>query len=333
MFSKLLLRILLPILVVTITSSCYSFNQVNLSPFERPSRELRFRQLYTEAEGTSCFGTGKPQQRILLIPIHGVISDENEREGTTPSGIYRLLKMAKSDRDIKAILLQIDSPGGTVTASDLIYRMIGEFAKKRKLPVYAHIDSLAASGGYYVGMAADNLNVVPTGRVGSIGVILTSFNAAGLLEKVGVKERSIKSGKNKDTLSPFRELREDEREFLQKQIDEMYGRFFGIVAEGRKGKITTARLRELADGRVLTAAEAVAEKLVDSGDYLDDYLKRIKKKEGFTSIEVISYLPEGNRAANLYEVRAPRILSPTAMLMRLTGADVHGLLYLWRGGL
>ncbi len=319
---------------IVLSLGCNSFNRVELGPLAPASDELAFRRVYTDTETRACIGPAQAAGRILLLPIHGVIAaGERAGRGTSPSTIHRMLRMASRDKSIRAILLKIDSPGGTVTDSDVILAMIREFAEKRKLPVYAHVDDLAASGGYYVAMAATHINVVPTGRVGSIGVILRSFSATGLLDKVGLRDRSIVSGRNKDTLSPFRELRDDERHFLQQQVDEMYARFFGIVLKSRAPRVTEEKLRELADGRVLTAAQAAREKLVDSTESLDEFLKRIKKERGLSSIEVVGFLPEGRRYRNLHDVRTERGGTGAEILRRLTGVDLPAALYLWTGGI
>ena len=325
--------ILYAALTIVCLGGCNSFNKVELGPFSPPSDELTFRRLYSEGGQASCIGRSGPSTRILLIPIQGVIAQgQRSLRGTSPSQIQRTLKLAARDTSIKAILLKVDSPGGTVSDSDIILRMITRFADKRKLPVYAHIDDLAASGGYYVAMSAAHLNVVPTGRVGSIGVIMQSFSAAGLMEKLGLKDRSIVSGRNKDTLSPFRDLRDDEREFLQHQINEMHDRFVGIVQKSRGGRMDIANLRQLADGRVYTAKEALREHLVDSSEYLDEFLARIKRERKFSPLEVVAFLPEGRRYDSLYDV-AQQESTPAEMLRRLVPVGMRGMLYLWPGGL
>lgn len=326
--------ILSAVAAVALLSGCNSFNKVELGPFSPQSNELALRRLYSEAGPRGCIGGVGATTRILLIPIHGVIaSGQSAMQGTTPARIQRTLKLAAQDDTIRAILLKIDSPGGTVSDSDVVFRMIMNFAAKRKLPVYAHIDDLAASGGYYVAMAADHLNVVPTGRVGSIGVIMRSFSASGLLEKLGLKDRSLVSGKNKDTLSPFRELREDERAFLQQQINEMHERFVGIVLKSRGKRVAEGGLRDLADGRVYTAPQALRDHLVDSSEYLDEFLARIKRDRKFSALEVIAFLPEGREYHSLYDVRSESAPTPLETLHRLSGAGLHGFLYLWPGGL
>ena len=158
-------------------------------------------------------GTGK--DKILLMDISGVISSDNKDSFYTTPGMLATVKeeleRAGKDERIKAIVLRINSPGGTVTASDIIYHELKTFKTTRKIPVVASIMDVGASGGYYIAAAADAVLAHPSSVTGSIGVIMLTVNARGLLEKVGVETNAVTSGPRKDMGSPFRAMLPEER--------------------------------------------------------------------------------------------------------------------------
>ena len=192
-----------------------------------------------------------------------------QQEASIVSRVREELKKAVQDKRVKGLIMRVNSPGGTVTSSDIIYREINRFKAERKIPVIACVMELAASGGYYVSLAADTIVVHPTSVIGSIGVIALKFNAKGLMEKIGVEDETIKAGDKKDLWSPFRPNTKEEREILQNMLDNFHERFMKIVTEGRK-ELSLEQVRVLADGRVFTAEQAVREKLIDEIGYLDD---------------------------------------------------------------
>src|SRR5262249_53189937 len=158
------------------------------------------------------------------------------------------------------VLLRINSPGGEVTASDLIYHELMEFKKSEKVPVVAVILDEGASGAYYIASAADIIFAQPTAVVGSIGVILQTFHIAGLFEKIGVETMPIKSAEKKDILSPFRARSPEEKAILQHVVDDLYQRFLEVVL-ARPTAPSREELLKVADGRIVTAAEAQKLKL------------------------------------------------------------------------
>jgi signal peptide peptidase SppA len=147
---------------------------------------------------------------------------------------YLAEKKAEEDDNVKALIVRINSPGGTITSSDLIYREIDTFKSRRKVPVVAVMMDVAASGGYYAALAADTIVALPTTVTGSIGVIMLTVNAQGLMEKIGVAPLAIKSGEMKDAGSPFRPLTTEERAVFQSVIDQMYGRFVTLISRSRR---------------------------------------------------------------------------------------------------
>jgi len=315
-------------------TDCYSFNDVNLSPFQKRSGRLQRKVLLSEAGPGTCIGGRPDSGKFLLIPIQGVISSDSSPgdKGTSPAKIKKLLEYARYEFGWKGILLKVNSPGGTVTDSDIIYRLIKKFAEKRKLPVYAHFENIGASGAYYVAMSARKLNVTPTGLVGSIGVIIRGFNFKGLLEKYGIKERSIFSGKNKNASSPFRDLSPEYRRHLQEQVDASRERFLTIVLSSRGKRIKEQELRALADGRVYMSKKSVQSGLVDSRQYLEDFLETIKKEMGIHRLTVISFLPQEKFHASIYDVQESRFADWRVALLRYLKISASGPLYLWDGG-
>ncbi len=183
--------------------------------------------------------SGEGKDKVLLIDISGMLTTSKSSgifDGPSlPAQIKEELTKAEQDDHVKAVVLRINTPGGTVTASDLVYHELKAFKKKREMPVIAAIMDLGTSGGYYVAMAADHILVHPSTITGSIGVIMVTMNAQGLLEKVGVQPAAIVSGPKKSMGSPFRPLNDEERAIFQGVIDNLYERFLAVVEEGRPG--------------------------------------------------------------------------------------------------
>jgi len=239
---------------------------------------------------------GNGDQDILLIHIKGVISNEKIVTGgwITPEHVQERLKQAGKDPKVKAVILNINSPGGAITATDKIYRSIMEFREKSKKPVVAFLDSIAASGGYYIAAACDTIVSYPTCITGSIGVIMSSFQIQELLEnKLGIKHIVIKSGEHKDILSSTRTMTEKERQILQSMIDEMYERFLEIVKKGRASlkDMKEEEIREIADGKVYTGKQALEKKLVDKLGTWDDAIQETCKiaQIGKEDYRIITY--------------------------------------------
>ena len=213
--------------------------------------------------------------------------------------------------------------------------MLVDYGKQKGVPVYAHIADIGASGGYYVAMAAKNVNARPMAIVGSIGVIIRGFGVSGLMDKLGVEYRSITSGKMKDSLSPFKEFTEEERAYFMKQIDRSYDNFLNIILASRSDRINRDALRALADGRVFDAGQALDNKLIDSTGYIEDYLAKIAANHNWQNIRVVAYLPEGRSgpSPNLYSIGGSAPISATEKLLLLAQLSGHRLFYLWEAGL
>jgi protease-4 len=255
-------------------------------------------------EESVVLGTTGP--KIAMIEIEGLLSEQPERgrlrlssEPSIVSRIREALDLAAEDREVTALLLRIQSPGGTVSASETIHHEILEWKRRHDKPVVAFLDGLATSGGYYVAMAADEVIAHPTAITGSIGVILAGVNLSGLMERFGVSDQSIKSGPYKDSGSPLRPMEAADREMLQGVIAELHERFEGVVDEGRPG-MSAERVAELADGRIYTARRAQELGLVDAIGHLEEAVRSVERRADIRESRVVTYHRPGQLRETIY---------------------------------
>ncbi len=237
--------------------------------------------------------SGKGCDKILLLPIRGMLSTSPDSGliTTRPSIVHevtaRLEKAAKDDA-VKALVLSIDSPGGTVTASDILYHSVRRFKEKTGAKVVAMLLEVAASGGYYTAAAADRIMAHPTTLTGSIGTIFIRPDAAGLMDKLGIRAEITKSGELKDMGSFMRGSTPKEQAMFQTIIDQMNQRFLSVVTQSRH--LTPTQLATVRDGRIMTAGQALDLGLVDSLGYATDALDQAKKLAGLPDdAKVITY--------------------------------------------
>ena len=279
-------------------------------------------------------GSGK--DKILLLDVAGVISEEKPDGWVEkPDMVARIkeeLKKAEADKAVKAVVLRINSPGGTVTASDIIYHEIVSFKERTGRKVIASIGDVGASGGYYIAMASDRILALPTTITGSIGVIMLHVNLQGLMEKVGVGAESIKSGAHKDMGIPTKPLAPEDRELFQTMINNMYARFLEVVGQGRKG-LSADRIKTLADGRIYTATQAKEAGLIDDIGYLDQAIDLAKSEAGIKEAKVILYSRSGEYTNNIYSQAIQKEANPLATWgidpKRLLQGGSAKFLYLW----
>jgi protease-4 len=222
---------------------------------------------------------GKEKGKLVVIPIRGIISDAPRRQflSTWPSMVQEIvsqLRKAEDDPDVKAVLLKIDSPGGSVIASDLIYNEIMAFKQRKKAKVVAAMMGVAASGGYYIALPSDFILAHPTTVTGSVGVLFLSPNLSGLMEKIGIELNVSKTGENKDMGSPFRQATAEEKQIIKDLIDQLGKRFLDRIAEHRKLK--PKRLKEISSARIYLADDALKLGMVDSIGYLDEAVSQAK---------------------------------------------------------
>lgn len=235
---------------------------------------------------------GTSDQKIIKLVVEGTIVDDGT-SGLFSSGGYnhesfmKQLAAIKADPQVKGILLEINSPGGSVYETAEITRALKGIQKDKKIPIYATMESQAASGGYYIAASSDKIFATEDTMTGSIGVIMSSMNYSGLMEKLGIADSTIKSGALKDIGSSSRPQTEQDKEVLQAFVDSMYGRFVKVVAEGRKMNETD--VRKLADGRIYDGAQAVDNGLVDEIGYPDQALQALKKDKKLSDAQVVTY--------------------------------------------
>jgi protease IV len=282
---------------------------------------------------------GSGDKKIVIIELAGFISEKESGSGfrQTPSTVVLIkeaLQKAAEERDVAGIILRINSPGGTVTASDIIHHEIVGFRKKTKLPVYAVITGIGASGGYYAAAGCDEISAHPTAVTGSIGVVLMKFQVTGLMEKIGVSEQTVKSGIHKDILSPFRPGTPVEDGLLQEIIDQMHRRFVEVVQNRPGSTLDKCRVEKLADGRLYTAEQALNVGLIDRVEYLDETIIRMKQRLGLERATIVSYYHSGDYKGTIYSA-LPGGGTPTINLINLDLGNLEMLnsskfLYLWQ---
>ena len=312
------------ILTVLFVAGCSGLT-IDLTPRIRPLEER------------TVEGSGKT--KILLTDISGFLSEEGQTPalviGAPPPRVPLLvrlreeLKKAQADPGIKALVIRINSSGGTVTASDIMFKELDMFKRKAGIPVVAVMMDVAASGGYYVALAADTIVAHPTSVTGSIGVIMLSLNAEGLMQKLGLSTAAFKSGERKDMGSPFRALTEEERKIFQSVIDGMHDQFVARVVEARKLPPDVAR--SVADGRVYTAKQALDLKLIDHVGYMDDVMQITRRAIGVDEARVVVYHRPSEYRATYYARSETASSGLDATLAQLTSAVGSGprFLYLW----
>jgi protease-4 len=226
--------------------------------------------------------------QIAIINITGTIMGN----GSHISGsqmverVAKQLRNARNDSMIKGVILQINSGGGGLSASDIIYNEVKLFKAAEK-PIVVYIGSMAASGGYYIAVAADYIVASPTSLVGSFGVIQQHVQVDELLQKIGVKVKMIKSTKMKDIGSPFRDMTAEEKAFFQQMISTYHEKFIDIICEGRTLK--DEDVRPLANGKIYTAKIAHDNSLIDEIGYFDEALAQIKTITGLNSPSLVVY--------------------------------------------
>jgi protease-4 len=278
---------------------------------------------------------GPARDKVLMIDIEGTISAALDtalfsREKNVVSRVAERLDRAAADPSVKAIILRIDTPGGEVTASDIIYHEILRFKERTGRPVLGLMMSVAASGGYYIASACDLIMAHPSTLTGSIGVISVFPNVESLMAKVGVKVNIIKSGPAKDSGSPFRDMTEEERKVFQGVIDEYYEGFLAVVARNRKDKVPAEKLRSIADGRVYTAPQALKLGLIDAVGYFDDAFGRARDLAGLKAARLVSYTYYPKTKTNIYAGRLGDFSPMDAKVLESMWSVLRtGFYYLW----
>ncbi len=277
----------------------------------------------------------RTKDKVLMIDIDGTISSALEtgflsREKSVVARVFERLERAARDPQVKALILRLDTPGGEVTASDIIYHEVLRFKERTGRPVIGLMMSVAASGGYYIASACDVIVAHPSTLTGSIGVISVFPSVEALMSKVGVKVDVVKSGPAKDSGSPFRDMTEEDRKIFQGIVDEYYEGFLKVVARGRGDKVPAAKLRAIADGRIYTAPQALELGLIDAVGYFDDAFATARSLAGLAGAKLVSYTYFPKTKSNVYAGPPGEIsLADAKVLESVVGSLKTGFYYLW----
>ncbi|MFW6132303.1 MAG: signal peptide peptidase SppA [Planctomycetota bacterium] len=275
--------------------------------------------------------------KIAVVDVDGLLVNRRERGllgmGENPVSLFiEKLDKAAEDRNVRAVVLRINSPGGGVTASDIMYRRLMRFRQRRKVPVVAIIEDVGASGGYYLACGADTIVAHPTSVTGSIGVLVQTVSFAGTMDKLGIDAEAVTSGPYKDLASPLKPLDDDDRAILQAMVHEYYQRFCAVVGAGRSD-LSDERVKALADGRVYTGRQAAANGLVDAAGDMDDAIAAAKKLAGVDRVRVVMYHRPWGAKPNAHAAGG---LPAQLNLVNITVPGLMDLarprfLYLWTG--
>ncbi len=276
--------------------------------------------------------------KIALIDVEGVLTTGGGGFygwfGTPVADIKEKLKRAEADGSVKAVVLRIDSPGGEVTAADILCNEVRGFSERTGKPVVAMFMGIATSGAYYMALPADRIYAHPTAVTGSIGVIIHYTNVEGLYEKLGLKPVTIKSGKKKDIASATRALTDEERQLLMGINRELFDKFMVKVRSNRP-EMSAEDLAVIEDGRIVTAEQALALHMVDRVGYLPDALKEARELAGIPAAKVVMYskIPHANRNVYASSERTSGVSNSLEVLERglelLSRRRGPRFMYLW----
>lgn len=234
---------------------------------------------------------GRDDRQILKVTVDGTIADTGSG-GLFATDTYdhqfllEELRSAQEDESIKGVLLEVNSPGGGVYESAEIAKEMAKI-KELQIPIYVSMKQMAASGGYYISAAADKIFATDETVTGSIGVIMSGTNYAGLFEKLGIEDTTVKSGPLKDIGSASRKPTEQDTEVLQAYVDSAFNRFVNVVAKGRG--MSEENVRKIADGRIYDGAQAKANGLIDEIGFPEDALAALQKEKSLEDAQVVEY--------------------------------------------
>jgi protease-4 len=250
-----------------------------------------FTALIGDAQAKTVVREGDAFNRIALIDVQGEMINQQvspfAQGGYNHALILDQLEQIKTDDTVKAILLRVNTPGGGVYESAELTDKIKEVKEARDIPVYTVMESMAASGGYYISAQSEKIFATEETLTGSIGVIMQGFNVSGLLDKLGIEDTTIKSGDLKDLGSTTRPNTEEEIAVLQGLVDGMYERFVSEIIVGRD--MSRDQVLDLADGRIYSGAQAKTLGLVDELGYFDDALATLEADFDLSGAEVFQY--------------------------------------------
>jgi protease-4 len=262
-------------------------------------------------------GVSTAKAKIAVITISGIITESED--GFVPKQIKQALK----DKEVKGIVLRVDSPGGTMTGSDYYLYLLKKLKEKRNLPVAVSMGSTAASGGYYVSMCGDEIFAEPTTITGSIGVIVPMYKGVGLCEKIGIESTPVTSGPLKTMGSFDKPLTAEQRAVWQNLVDDNFARFKKVIRECRSAfDKEPEKLDKLATGQIYTANEAVSNGLIDKIGYLDDAVEAVRKKTGLSEHKAIRYRSKTS-VSDMFSIKAPETVLSMKNVFNMTVPKVY----------
>jgi protease IV len=290
-------------------------------------------------DGPRGRGLGKGG-KIAIIEVEGMLVNARAGGGLLGFGaeenklslFTQQLERAEKDSGVKAVVLRINSPGGTVTCSDTMYQMVKNFRAKTKKPVIANTQEVAASGAYFVACGCDQIVAHPTSVIGSIGVIFETFEVSGAMSKLGVTSTAIKSGDLKDMGSPFKPLDPEARLVMQEMVDEYFARFVNVVRENRR--ITDqSRIKTATNGRVFSGVQALKLGLVDRNGLLTDAIDLARELSGARGAKAIMYKRPYGYGGSIYADTSIQPVRDNVMKLELPDSAMTrapGFYYLWK---
>ncbi|MCL2004977.1 MAG: signal peptide peptidase SppA [Planctomycetaceae bacterium] len=264
-------------------------------------------------------GNDKAENKIAVVSIEGVITSDSD------GFIARQIRRVLADSKIKAVVLRVESPGGTMAGSDYYLHLLKKMKAEREIPIVVSMGSVATSGGYYVSMVGDEIFAEPSTITGSIGVIASLFDASELFKKIGIESTPIISGEHKAMGSFMKPMSDEERAIWQRLIDENFGRFKDVIVEGRRALLSPDEVNHLATGQIYTANEALHHKLVDHLGFLDEAVERAGDLADLLEQEyrVVQYMPKLSFFESMLESRVPNMLLPNRTLSEMTTPRVY----------
>lgn len=265
------------------------------------------KNLFSDGENINGFGTkiyhtyketakDGADATIAIIELDGVIGESLSSNGAiSETAVNTILEKIKKDNTVQYVVLKIQSPGGGALETDKIFRAIKKMFREKKIPIVSYIDGIAASGGYYLALAGEEIYAYPSSLVGNVGVIMQLPNYQHLADKLGFRVQTFKSGKFKDMGNPLRKMTREETDIFQSYIDEMYQRFSDIVRTSRGERLKNINAGVATDGRIFTASQAKTIGLVDEIATFDEIIQSLADElqiiNGFGEVTAIRYYP------------------------------------------